>query len=124
MVRNIPAMYTQDMLLQEWSNDGTYDFLYLPFNCAMNKNLSYAFVNFVSQADALAFMARWQKKRLARFSSKKPLNISFAAVQGRDNNLRQSKKKRVRRIRQQGQPIVFEQGERVPLTAALAALGD
>lgn len=96
MIRNVPVMYTQELLLEEWPNDGTYDFLYLPRSGAGRWNLSYAFINFVSEAYAVKFKDQWQKKRLANFSSKKPLNISFAEVQGLEANLAQLKKKRVR----------------------------
>lgn len=120
MVRNVPVMYTQELLLFEWPNSGTYDFMYLPHSCALQRNLSYAFINFTSEAAALAFKARWQKKRLAHFTSRKPLNISFADVQGLEANLMQLKKKRVRRIKvHQCQPVIFVDGERVGLAEAL-----
>lgn len=123
MIRNVPVLYTREMLLAEWSNDGTYDFLYLPYSCSMQRNLSYAFINFTNEAAALAFVQRWQKKRLSYYTSRKPLNISFADVQGRDSNLWQLKKKRVKRIKiNQCQPMIFEGGQRVPLLDALKAL--
>lgn len=123
MIRNVPVLYTREMLLAEWPNDGTYDFLYLPYSCSMQRNLSYAFVNFTSESAALAFVQQWQKKRLMHYTSRKPLNISFADVQGLDSNLWQLKKKRVKRIKiNQCQPMIFELGHRVPLAEALKAL--
>jgi len=125
MIRNVPVLYTREMLLQEWPNEATYDFLYLPYSCSMQRNLSYAFVNFTSELAATAFMQQWQKKRLAHYTSHKPLNISFADVQGRDSNLWQLKKKRVKRIKiNQCQPMIFENGHRVPLVDALKTLED
>lgn len=123
MIRNVPVLYTREMLLAEWPNNATYDFLYLPFSCSMQRNLSYAFVNFASEEMALAFAAKWQKKRLAHYTSRKPLNISFADVQGRDGNLWELKKKRVKRIKvNQCQPLIFENGKRVTLAEALQDL--
>lgn len=123
MIRNIPVMYTQDMLALEWKNEGTYDLLYLPFSCTLQRNLSYAFINFVTEEYAHAFKAFWQKKRLAHFTVRKSLSISFADVQGRDTNLRQLNKKRVRRINvRQCQPIIFEDGRRIQLSEALGHL--
>lgn len=120
MVRNVPVMYTQEMLVEEWPNNGTYDFLYLPFSCLSQRNLSYAFINFTTEAHAVAFRDKWQKQRLARFSSRKPLNISFADVQGRESNLIQLKKKRVRRIKVlQCQPVLFDNSGRIPLQTVL-----
>jgi len=123
MIRNIPVMYTQDMLQLEWPNNGTYDFLYLPRRCAGQTNLSYAFINFNSETHALAFKAAWQKQRLTQFRARKSVNISFADVQGLQANLRQLKKKRVRRIEmRQCQPIVIMNGFSVALADALATL--
>merc|ERR1719468_897647 len=96
MVRNVPVMYTQEMLSQEWKESGEFNFLYLPRTGSGRFNLSYAFINFVTEADALKFKNLWQKKRLAHFSCKKPLNISLAEVQGLEANLEQFNKKRAR----------------------------
>lgn len=121
MVRNIPVMYTQDLLLQEWKNEGTYDFLYVPRTC--KTNLSYAFINFLSEDHAIAFQAQWHKKRLAHFSARKPLTISAADVQGLRDNLMQLKKKRMQRIEmRQCQPLIIMNGRQVDLTEALASL--
>jgi len=66
MVRNIPAMYTQEMLVSECVNMGTFDFLYLPRSGNGHSNLTYAFINFVSEEHALAFKDQWHKKRLTQ----------------------------------------------------------
>jgi len=95
MVRNVPVMYTQQLLLKEWKNDGIYDFLYLPRSSVGQTNLSFAFINFVSEAHALAFKEKWHKQRMARFTARKPLNISFADVQGLRANILQVTRKRV-----------------------------
>jgi len=122
MVRNIPLSYTNEMLLEEWPNSGQYDLLYLPFNCALDQNLTYAFINFVHPDDALAFMSRWHKSRLSKHTSRKPLNVSYASVQGRTKNLLQLKRKRVWRIKfREGFPLVFENGHRANLEEVLEA---
>jgi len=121
MIRNVPVMYTQEMLLLEWKNEGTYDFLYLPRTG--QTNLSYAFVNFESEAHAMAFKVQWHKKRMAHFTARKPLNISFADVQGLRANLLQLKKKRARRIEmRQCQPMIIKNGRQLDLMEALAVM--
>jgi len=120
MIRNIPVMYTQEMLLMEWPYQDTFNFLYLPYDYPRRRNLSYCFVNFETEAAAVEFTDRWQKKRLAHFSSRKPLNISFADVQGRYANILQLKKKRVQRVKaMQCQPVLFHKGVRIGLEEAL-----
>lgn len=101
MVRNIPVRYTQDMLLAEWPNDEVcrHDFLYLPIAIDRKRNVSFAFVNFVSTAGALAFYSRWQRRRLQHYNTQKPLDISPADVQGRDANLLQVVRHKTFRIR-------------------------
>merc|ERR1719465_14878 len=37
IIRNVPVLYTREMLLQEWPNEATYDFLYLPYSCSMQR---------------------------------------------------------------------------------------
>merc|ERR1719469_326403 len=104
----VPVLYNRELLLKEWPHAGVYDFLYLPFCVSTQRNMSYAFINFISEAAALAFVQQWQKQRLSRYTSRKPLNISFADVQGRDSNLWELTKKRVKRIKvTQCQPLIF-----------------
>lgn len=123
MVRNIPVRYTQEMLLKEWPNECTYDFLYLPICIDSKRNASFAFVNFVSTAAALAFHARWHKHRLAYFRSRKPLDISAADVQGRDENLLQIVRHKTFRIRNsQFQPALFDGHDRVSMEDYLDVL--
>lgn len=123
MIRNIPSPYTPDGLLQEWPNNGTYDFLYLPYSSRLQRNLTYVFINFTSPQAAQDFKCQWQKMRLFSFGALKPLNVGVADVQGRDENLRQLRKKRLLRTKvKQCQPIVFRDGARISLDEALEDL--
>jgi hypothetical protein len=123
MIRNIPSLYTPETLLQEWPNIGAYDFFYLPFNSRLQRNLMYVFINFTTPEGALKFKQNWQKTRLPSYTCQKPLNIGFADVQGKDENLRQLKKKRLLHTKNKlCQPLVFRNGFRLPLEVALADL--
>jgi len=116
MVRNIPTEYTEEMLMEEWTLDMGYDFLYLPRNNKGKANLGYAFVNFVSEAHAEAFRVRFQKNRLAHFEAAKRLNISLAEVQGLDANVRQLKQKPAARMKARHcQPIIVRDGQKFGL---------
>ena len=121
MIRNIPQAYTPETLLQEWPNTASYNFFYLPFNSRLQRNLMYLFIDFTTAEAALEFKNYWQKRRLASYSCQKPLNIGFADVQGRDENLRQLRKRRLFHTKDQMcQPLVFRNGARMPLEMVLA----
>mmetsp|Transcript_49830 Transcript_49830/g.160152 ORF Transcript_49830/g.160152 Transcript_49830/m.160152 type:complete len:231 (+) Transcript_49830:118-810(+) len=123
MVRNLPVMCTQEMLIDEWKHAGTFDFLYLPRTAGGQTNLSYGFINFASEAEAMAFQATWNKQRLAQLTSRKPLNISFAEVQGLQANLTQLRKKRTRCSDvNESQPLVLVNGHYLCLSDALQYL--
>jgi len=123
MVRNLPVMCTQEMLIEEWKHGGTFDFLYLPRTPGGQTNLSYAFINFASEAEAMTFQATWNKRRLAQLTSRKPLNISFAEVQGLQANLTQLHKKRKRCSDvNESQPLVLVNGHYLCLSDALQYL--
>jgi len=123
MIRNIPQAYTAETLLQEWPNTASYNLFYLPCSWRLKQNLMYAFIDFTTAEAAVEFKNYWQKRRLASYSCQKPLNIGFADVQGRDENLRQLKKKRLLHTKNHmSQPLVFRNGERMPLEMALAEL--
>merc|ERR1712079_807289 len=111
------------MLLKEWPNNNTYDFLYLPICIDRKRNASFCFVNFVNEAAAAAFQARWQKQRLDHYSARKPLDISAADVQGRDNNLLQIMRNKVFRIKNlHFQPAIFNGDERISMEDFLVSL--
>lgn len=123
MVRNIPVRYTQEMLLKEWPNRGTYDFLYLPICIKKKCNTSFAFINFISSELAREFAQRWHHERLLFFSARKPLDISLADLQGLEKNLLQcmnNKTSRIRNIR--FQPAVFKGSERVSVESVMKDL--
>jgi len=120
MVRNVPAWYTQDMLLKEWPNEGIYDMLYLPFKFKTRQNMGFAFVNFTDPCHAEAFRLRWHKTHLSNHSAKKPLDISFADLQGRFRTLEKLTKHKNCRIKNvYFQPAIWVNQERITMEAYL-----
>lgn len=116
MVRNIPMSCTQEMLVEEWPVDGSYDLLYLPRSSGGKANLGYAFINLASSEEARAFYARWHKRRLPLLDTEKHLLISRAEVQGFHANVEQLKKKRAGKMRsRQCKPIIVKDGRVVSL---------
>jgi hypothetical protein len=123
MIRNIPTWYTQDMLLNEWPNNNTYDLLYLPFCFRTKRNLAFAFVNFMTPEDAIAFRNRWHKQRLQQHTSRKPLDISDADVQGRFDTLQKLTKHKSCRIKNvHFQPAIFANRSRYSIDEYLSTI--
>lgn len=117
MVRNVPVRYSLELLLEAWRAH-SIDFLHLPWKLETQRNLSYCFLNFTSSEEALRFAGVWQKKRLPRYDSQKPLNIRYSDTQGLRRNLL---------LLKQTCPnlhwckaAVFESGERVDLKDAMS----
>lgn len=124
MIRNIPPMYTQETLLQEWPNCGTYDFFYLPCTFTLSRNKSYAFMNFTSPEAAWEFTERWNKNRLPKFTARKSLSVLPAHVQGLEANLCSLSKNSNWRLKVRGcQPLIFDNGRLITLEEAFERLG-
>lgn len=117
MVRNIPCMYTQEMLMEEWKDSGQFNFLHLPRDSG-GTILGYAFVNFLKGEDAAAFKKNWHKARLGLSNGLK-LNISFADVQGLRANLIHLRHRARYLGVQSRQPYILMGGKAVSLEQAL-----
>jgi len=93
MLRNIPNRYSRDMLVdrlnQSYKNE--FDFVYLPIDFNSKCNVGYAFINFRTPIATQNFLNEFNgtktKTVLPGFSSNKICEVSFARVQGRDNNM-------------------------------------
>jgi len=85
MVRNIPNKYNQKMLLAtiEDRHEGKFDLLYLPIDFKNRCNVGYAFINFISTSDILAFYEEFNHKKWDRFNSDKVCEITYARIQGK-----------------------------------------
>mmetsp|Transcript_15964 Transcript_15964/g.36276 ORF Transcript_15964/g.36276 Transcript_15964/m.36276 type:complete len:384 (+) Transcript_15964:81-1232(+) len=93
MLRNIPNRYTREMLIGRLDKgyQNSYDFVYLPIDFSSKCNVGYAFINFKTPAAAQRFFSEFHgaktKHCLPGFSSSKVAEVSFARVQGRDQNM-------------------------------------
>jgi len=88
VVRNVPSRYTKEDLLHLWPPDGTFDFLYLPFNRKQRRTAGYLFMNFTSHDAAVAFYKEWHGKQLHEEGPARKLSIRAAEIQGLEENLR------------------------------------
>lgn len=113
MVRNIPNKYNQAIMLsmlQEAGLKGTFDFFYLPIDFRNRCGLGYAFVNFLTHADAVKAYSHFHQRRWDEFNSKKVCEITYARVQGRDQLVHHFKAAKFPSSDAEYCPLVFERG--------------
>lgn len=126
MLRNIPNRYTQSHLIEEIDGmgfAGRFDFFYLPMDVHNRTNVGYAFINFLTPADAQTFFFTFRDYMFKRHSSKKIAGVSPAHVQGLVLNLQNFLNKAVTQSRDsQYRPVVFVNGIRRDITEALEEL--
>ncbi|CAE7253837.1 ML4 [Symbiodinium natans] len=128
MLRNIPNRYTRDMLVARLDKGykNLYDFVYLPIDFSSKCNVGYAFINFRTPSAAHRFHNEFHmtktKQCLPGFSSSKVAEVSFARVQGRDQNmenLRDEKFMEKLHDRTDWQPLFLdEHGKEIPFSKA------
>lgn len=123
MVRNIPNKYTQQMLLNEFTENGhgpgVIDFFYLPIDFKNRCNRGYAFINFVDYRDILAFHRRYFGKHWRTFNSDKICDITYARIQGKSAMLKRFENSALMEKDDEYKPLVFvssgpDKGTRLP----------
>jgi len=87
IIKNVPQRFRQARLAEIWPPASSWNILYLPWSRAQQRHVSYAFVNFVSNAAAVAFHAAWHGQTLQASHRAKPLDIRPADIQGYFPNL-------------------------------------
>jgi len=122
VIRNVPARYTKELLMQEWPVDGTYDFLYLPFSLKQKRTAGFAFVNFTSHEAAVHFYSQWHSKSLRDHGTAKQLKIGVAEIQGLEENLRHVAASVTRVKNPKYLPSVFSGIDEVPLVGLLGQI--
>eukprot|EP00403_Amphidinium_massartii_P012025 CAMPEP_0178425300 /NCGR_PEP_ID=MMETSP0689_2-20121128/28650_1 /TAXON_ID=160604 /ORGANISM="Amphidinium massartii, Strain CS-259" /LENGTH=314 /DNA_ID=CAMNT_0020046955 /DNA_START=13 /DNA_END=954 /DNA_ORIENTATION=+ len=107
MMRNVPATFTQEGLMQQLNADGfdgRYNYLYMPFNLATSKTKGYAFINMVTVDDAAKLVEAWSGICLVPNeeswgSPPMRLHFSAAVLQGFEANVRKMLRSKLCRIR-------------------------
>jgi len=125
MFRNVPSLYTQDMLLDEiidcmGSHDG-FDFFYLPWDIENDCNVGYAFINFRDAANAERCARLFTNFQFRHAKSIKPCKVYPAHIQGLENNLLHLMDRVVSQAHSH-YPIIMWRGEKLKLGKVIAAL--
>jgi len=119
MLRNLPHNVTQKRLVEELTNSGfagLYDFCYMPSTFGTGVGKGYAFVNLTSPAALGTFVITWHgSRRFGITASEAALNVSAAALQGREQNAKKWDAPRMRRVRNPAlRPLVIGQWDAEP----------
>jgi len=123
VVRNVPARFSQEQLLQLWPPDGTYDLMYLPSSMQNQRRSGLVFINMVAHEAALDFTAKWHGHKIENVVGAKRLHIGVAEVQGFVGNLQHLKASNVARMRNEKLlPVAFKGTQRLDFKSLLAGL--
>lgn len=125
MIRNIPAEYTQDMMLQEVIKSlggAELDFFYLPWDTQRNANAGYAFVNFCSPGEARKCIRVFTNHKFKKFQNQKLGKVSPAHIQGLENNLLHFQDRAVVQGHSPNGPLVIWKGQQIELGRLFAEL--
>jgi len=120
VVRNIPARFSQEKLLEVWPPDGSYNLFYTPYSFIRQRRSGIAFISMVSHEAAVEFTARWHGQKLSHIGSSTRLDINVAQVQGFVGNLKHLKASNIRRINNQRfLPMAFKGTKKLDFKALL-----
>jgi len=116
MIRNIPNLYTRDMLMEELDGlgfQGAYDFIYLPIDKSTHWNVGYAFVNFDDPdvaGNCMSIMTNYTFNKFEHGTGK-VAQVSIAYIQGLEQNLKYYSNTAVQCSRMQShRPLVLRAG--------------
>jgi len=82
IIRNIPARYTKERLLEEWVVDGSFNFLHLPYDFVKKRFRGFAFINFTTEQHATDFCRAWDGAKLRHHGNSCALQFFPAHTQG------------------------------------------
>jgi len=128
MFKNIPNDYNRSMVMELLDQTGfktRYDFLYLPMDFRSQCNFGYAFINFVSEADAetctscFSGFSQWAvpSRKVASVVLSRPTQSLEACVERyRNSSVMHSS------VPDEFRPVVLCNGERVPFPAPTRAI--
>merc|ERR1719157_533678 len=129
MLRNMPNNYTRDMLLELVDSLGfeaCYDFAYLPVDFKSQAGLGYAFINFVSSAEAQRCFDEFEGFSDWKVPSEKVCTVTWGSpYQGLEAHVERYQNSPVMHhsIPDEWKPVLFDQqGLRIPFPAPTKAI--
>jgi len=120
MVRNIPNNCSREQLITFMNDEGFegfYTLVYLPIDLKNRVGLGYAFIDFISNAEAVKFMNYFQGFDKWNMKSEKVCDVAWSdALQGLDEHVERYRDSPVMHdsVPEEFKPVLFKNGERVP----------
>jgi len=116
--RNLPNNYTRDGLLElinSYGFQGSYDFFYSPVDFSSNALVGYAFINFVSTAEAQRFFSCFKGFNAWSLNSVKVSEVAWSQLQGLKDHLERYRNSAVMHpeVADDKRPALFQEGIRV-----------
>ncbi|KAL1192557.1 Protein MEI2-like 5 [Cardamine amara subsp. amara] len=110
MIKNIPNKYTSKMLLAaiDETNQGTYNFLYLPIDFKNKCNVGYAFINMLSPELIIPFYEAFNGKKWEKFNSEKVASLAYARIQGKSALIAHFQNSSLMNEDMRCRPIIFD----------------
>lgn len=119
MLRNMPNNYTRDMLLElvdSMGFAGCYDFAYLPVDFKSQAGLGYAFINFISSAEAQRCFDNFEGFSGWKVPSEKVCTVTWGSpYQGLEAHIERYQNSPVMHhsIPDEWKPVLLENGVRI-----------
>lgn len=129
MLHSLPSDYSRDRLAKQLDESGfskKYDFLYLPVDFRKKRCFGYAFINFVTHEDALAFTETytgfhdWDTP-----SDKGPAHVTWSSAhQGLEGHVNRYRNSPVMHetVLDEFKPILLKDGVRIPFPPPLTTI--
>merc|ERR1719160_1664230 len=116
--RNLPNNYTRDGLLElinSYGFQGSYNFFYSPVDFSTNALVGYAFINFVSTAEAQRFFSCFKGFTAWTLNSVKVSEVAWSQLQGLEDHLERYRNSAVMHpeVADDKRPALFQEGIRV-----------
>ena len=92
IIKNIPNSINKDYINEILLGVGNINFLYLPYDKINKKNLGFAFVNMVNYKSIIHLYNRLKEYKFNNIELKKPIEICYSKIQGKNNLIKIVKK--------------------------------
>lgn len=117
MLRNIPNMYTREMIIDEVKQRGLMndiDFFYVPIDLRHHRSVGYCFINVTSPEAVQRFKSAFDGCKLKKVETAKRCEIGIGKVQGLEANIEAYRNSAIMLMEKKFQPMILQRGQEIP----------